>query len=257
MQRIEVENELKTLDSFMNREVIPANIDNPQKMLRLSRLTVRFKNAITQSEIPLLVDAIARKSLKNKDMFHQHIVSGSRYIYPLIQFKKIKGQAAIVCMGEGTESVGGFFSSAGEHITVAGKEMATDIERIKAETIIVQAWNNNFTYTIRKYLPLSSDNYIEYQKITDDSARNMFICSMLRANILLFTESLGIQLDREIVCMITEFEEKAKVKYKNHTFVSFDLKFKTNISLPDFIGLGIGVSHGFGMVARVKSQKNN
>jgi len=67
----------------------------------------------------------------------------------------------------------------------------------------------------------------------------------------LFADCFGIQPDREIVCILTELEEKPMVKYKNHRFVSFDLKFKTNVSLPNYIGLGIGVAHGFGTVVRM------
>jgi hypothetical protein len=180
-------------------------------------------------------------------LLHKHIVGVNRYCYPVIQFKRIKGQAAIVCIGEGTESIGGFFSSM--------TEKDTEIDTVKAEKTIIQAWDGSFTYTIRKYLPLSSDNFSEYQKLNEENMRHEFIEKILKANIFLFAESIGITFDREIVCVLTELEEKLPAKYKNHTFVSFDLKFKTNVSLPDYIGLGIGVGHGFGLVVRVRNLK--
>ena len=37
--------------------------------------------------------------------------------------------------------------------------------------------------------------------------------------------------------------------------MSFDVEFKANVSLPDYIGLGKGVSLGFGTV--VSENKNN
>lgn len=36
--------------------------------------------------------------------------------------------------------------------------------------------------------------------------------------------------------------------------MGFDIRFKSNVSLPDYIGLGKGVSIGFGMI---KDYKNN
>jgi len=220
-------------------------------MMTLPQLIVRFKNQIRQGDIPLLVKTIAGKTLNNNDLFQKHIVSGNSYCYPFIQFKRINGQAAIVCIGEGTESIGGFFSASNGQLDIGG-EATTEIDTVKAEKTLIQAWESNFTYTIRKYLPLSNHNYTEYQNINNMNESYTFIAQVLKANLLLFAKSIGIHLDRDINCIITELEEKAKVKYKNHTFVSFDLKFKTNLSLPNYIGLGIGVSHGFGTVVRVR-----
>ena len=255
-QKIEVESEEKTLDSFDFQEETMIN-ENQPNMLKLPQLIVRLKNQITQGEIPYFVEALARKTMKNNDLFHQHLVSGNPYSYPVIQFKRINGLAAIICIGEGTESISSFFSLLNEQLNVGEKEISVEIDTVKAEKIIIQAWENNFTYTIRKYLPLSKGNYIEYQKITEISMRNAFIEEILRSNILLFAKSIGIHIDREVICTLTELEEKARINYKNHIFVSFDLKFRTNVSLPDYIGLGIGVSHGFGTVVRVRNLKNN
>ena len=256
-QKIEVENEIKTLDSFIYQTENDLHEDNQIKMIKLSQLIIRFKNNITQRDIPLYVEAITRGSINNNGSFHKHILTGKQYAYPLIQMKKLNGQAAIICIGDGTESVGGLFSSLGGQMVVDEKEVFVEIDTVRAEKIIIQAWDNNFTYTIRKYLPIGDDKYIEYQKITESSARNEFIEKILMTNLLLFVKNMGIYSDREVICTLMELEEKAKVKYKKHTFVSFDLKFKTNVSLPNYIGLGIGVSHGFGTVARVRSQKNN
>lgn len=33
--------------------------------------------------------------------------------------------------------------------------------------------------------------------------------------------------------------------------MGFDIRFKSNVSLPDYIGLGKGVSIGFGMIKRL------
>jgi hypothetical protein len=223
-------------------------------MVKLPQLIVRFKNHIRQCDIPFFFFSVARKAIKNNDLLHKHIVSGNPYYYPFIQFKRISGQAAIICIGEGTESIGDFFSSMTGQINLGEKEETIEIETVKAEKILIQTWESNFTYTIRKYLPLGNDSYIEYQKINELNRSYEFIEKILKANLFLFAKSIGIHLiNRDISCIITELEEKTKIKYKNHTFVSFDLKFKTNISLPNYIGLGIGVSHGFGTIVRVRS----
>ena len=257
---INVENEIKTLDSFLMEET-PDN--NTPEMTKLSQLIIRFKNQISHSEIPQLIEAISRKSNQHdagitsghNDDGGKVTIGETSYCYPLIQCKKLNGQAVIICIGEGTEAIGNFFASATGQLNVGDKGL--EIENVKAEKTIVQAWDNDFLFSIRKYLPFSYELYTEYQMINETSSRYRFIVKILKANILFFLKSIGIHADREIVCEVTELEEKTKVKYKNHTFISFDLRFRTNISLPNYIGLGIGVSHGFGTVARVRSQKNS
>jgi hypothetical protein len=244
-QKIEVENEISVLDGFVRQK--EAGMCD-KVMLKLPQLIVRYKNQITQGDVPLFAEAITSHNML--------IADSTRYVYPVIQFKRLNGYAAIICIGEGTERIGGFFTSVSGSLTAGNEVVAIEIESVKAEKITVQAWEHLFTYTLRKYLPLSSNKYAEYQNITDDNKRFEFIGEIVKSNIVLFTESIGIELDRKVVCQITELEEKTTVKYKNHTFVSFDLQFKTNVSLPDYIGLGIGVSHGFGMVARFRIGNN-
>ena len=270
----QLNNEVKTLDSFLHPKETGENPPNeffPRKdillqeetdenqpeMMKLPILIVRFKNQISQLEVASFAEVLARK-------VHERFEDGKPYGYPLIQCKRINGKAAIICIGEGTEQIGGFFSSrsiqintglAGGQINADLNILTMELETVKAEKIIIQAWETNFTYTIRKYLPLSHENQAVYQAIQEDSLRYEWMENIVRAHIVFFTENIGIHLDKEIVCMITELEEKATLKYKNQSFTSFDLKFKTNVSLPDYIGLGIGVSHGFGTVAQVRKQK--
>ena len=50
---------------------------------------------------------------------------------------------------------------------------------------------------------------------------------------------------------------KAKnIKYKNTHLLAFNLDFSTNVFLPNYIGLGKGASHGYGMVRMKKDYEN-
>ena len=68
-------------------------------------------------------------------------------------------------------------------------------------------------------------------------------------------KGLGIHFDSEISCKITDIENTTLLRYKNVKMMAFDVEFKTNVSLPDYIGLGKGASTGFGMVARKRERK--
>ena len=55
---------------------------------------------------------------------------------------------------------------------------------------------------------------------------------------------------------ITAIEDPRVVMYKGVKLMSFDAEFKTNVSIPDYVGLGKGVSLGMGMVVRRYEKKN-
>ena len=67
-------------------------------------LTICFKNEILASEIPLFRGAVIHAIQDKADvLFHNHVGQSFRYAYPLIQYKRIRKKAAIVCLKQGTE----------------------------------------------------------------------------------------------------------------------------------------------------------
>ncbi|MBR5326893.1 MAG: hypothetical protein IKU49_10450, partial [Prevotella sp.] len=75
-------------------------------------LTVFYDTEINHTEIPLFRGAVW-KSLGNKAdiLYHNHTGEDSfRYSYPLIQYKRLNGKAAITCVEEGADIIGQFMS---------------------------------------------------------------------------------------------------------------------------------------------------
>jgi hypothetical protein len=181
------------------------------------------------------------------------VEDGLRYSYPLIQYKRIGGKAALVCIGEGVESIGEFFSSCDFDLQIGNREPEHfEIDQIDAKQMVVQAWDDTFRYTLRKWLPFNSDNYREYQQMEGLAARAEFLQRILVGNILSMCKGLDIYLEREVKCEILHLEEPRAIKYKGVKMQSFDVEFRTNVSLPDFCGLGKGTSLGMGMVKMMK-----
>jgi len=223
---------------------------------RISILCIRFDNELRMNEIPMFRGAVVAALRTDNVLFHNHSDNGLRYAYPLIQYKRINGKAAIVCIGGGTESIGEFFSNMNKPLLLGNREIVLSLNSVKADKILVQVWNATdsgqgcFDYTLRKWLPLNSDNYAEYQSIDGLKERYAMLEKIIVGNILSFAKGLNITLDKQITCSITEIEEKSPLRYKGVKFAAFDVCFKSNVSLPNFIGLGKGVSHGFGMIVK-------
>lgn len=218
-------------------------------MNNLQTLVIQFSNDIFQWEVPLFRGSVIDAMENTNILFHNHLDDDTfRYRYPLIQYKRIGGKAAIVCVGEGTEVIGEFFNNANFNLQIGERALLMEVERMDAKRTLVQVWDTEFRYTLRKWLPLSSDNYRIYQSLEGIVEQCSFLQNILIGNILSFCKGVGITIEQEVKCVITQIMETRTYAYKGVKMQGFDVEFKSNISLPDYIGLGKGVSLGFGMV---------
>lgn len=225
-------------------------------MNNIKTLIVSFGNEISLWEIPLFRGAVIHAMENANVLFHNHLDDNSfRYRYPLIQYKRIQKKAALVCVGEGTEVIGEFYNNANFDLALGGRTSTMEVERIDAHRTLVQTWDTEFRYTLRKWLPLSSDNYKTYQSLEGIMEQCTFLQNILIGNILSFCKGVDITIEHEISCVITKLMDCHTYTYKGVKMKGFDVEFKTNVSLPDFIGLGKGVSLGFGMVVRKYDKK--
>lgn len=222
----------------------------------VNTLLIRFQNEIENREVALLRGAVINAVDNSDVLFHNHADGdGFRYAYPLIQYKRIGGKAAITCIGEGTEAIGKFFSSCNFDVVLGNRNMTLEVESVRAHKTLVQVWDSVFTYHLRKWLPLNQENYRRYEALDSIVERYAFLERLLTGNILSFAKSMGVYFDKRVECKITSADEPRIVNYKGVKMMSFDVEFKSNVSLPDYIGLGKGVSLGFGTV--VSDDKND
>ena len=137
--------------------------------------------------------------------------------------------------------------------------MKLEVESVNARQHLVQIWDGEFAYYIRRWLPLNQKNYEVYCQEESLAGRYTMLERLLTANILSFAKGLGIHFEGQVTARITQLDEPRLQYYKGVKLMSFDAEFKTNVSLPDYIGLGKGVSLGMGTVVRKygKTKENN
>jgi hypothetical protein len=104
-------------------------------------------------------------------------------------------------------------------------------------------------------LALNSSNYKKYKQIEGESDRIDFLERMLTGNILSMAKGLNWKLENKVTAKILQSERMKKVHYKGTELISFDLSFKTNVSLPPRAGLGKGTSIGFGVTRKLKATR--
>lgn len=233
--------QLKTIKEMMNKTKV---------------LIIRFENEIRREEIVCFRGAVIHAMENANVLFHNHTdEDGLRYAYPLIQYKRINQKAAIVCLGEGTEAIGEFFAGSNFDVVLGDHEVHLAIDHIDASQCLVQCWDEIFSYHLRRWLPFNKQNYENFQQLESIADKCVFLERLLVGNMLSFAKGLGIRLEQEVVCKITQLSEPMTIVHKGVRLMGFDVEFRTNVSLPDYIGLGKGVSVGKGTVS--KKRTNN
>lgn len=223
-------------------------------MPNLNIFLIRYANVLTQHETSCLRGAVIKAVDKADILFHNHVGDKFRYSYPLVQYKRIQGKAAIVCLGDGCVAVGHLLTQSNVPLEINGRQESLEIESTNAETILVQEWNCMFNYSIRKYLPLNKENYQLYTNADGLVEKYSILEKCLVGNILSFGKGLGIHFEKGINLKITDLMDTRLYRYKNVELMGFDLSFKCNVSLPSYIGLGKNVSIGYGTVVKINKK---
>ena len=224
-------------------------------MNTIKTLNIFFSNPIPNKELLFFRGAVIASLEKDSILFHNHLDDGFRYSYPLIQYKRIQGKAAIVCIGEGTEDIGEFFSSSNFEFDINGNKKVFVIEKVKAQEATINIDDDFIYYRLHSWLPLNQENFALYNDLEGIVEKTQMLEKILIGNILSMLKGIQFFTDKQLVVNITNILKEKSLRYKKIKFTSFDLEFKSNIQLPNYIGIGKSASIGFGILTRSKKQK--
>ncbi len=220
-------------------------------MPQLQTLILQFTNELTQNDIPKFRGAVIA-SLKEKNiLYHNHIEDNFRYAYPLIQYKRIHQKAAIICIGEGVKAIHELFASDNFLFKIGEKEVEMKMDYAKAYDNDICIRDTIQHYRIRNWLPLNSENYAKYQSADNLVEKIQILERVLTGNILSFLKGVNIFLEEQFDLHITEITDQKPATYKKVRLMAFDIEFKTNLSLPQYIGIGKNASMGFGTLTTI------
>lgn len=220
---------------------------------------VQFRNEIMFHEIPLFRGAVLDALGNDAEvLYHNHTGDQTfRYSYPLIQYKRIHKKAAIFCIGDGVEAIGQFLAAQKFDLYLGERPVQLSIETVCPKRNLVQTWDTTFRYYLRNWLALNSENYQRYKALDEITARISFLENILIGNLLSFAKGMKIDIQNQIVCKMLTLNEPRLVRVKNVNVMAFDAEFKSNLSLPDYMGIGKHASIGYGTVVRVDGNRGN
>ncbi len=216
-----------------------------------------FSEHIQAYEIPYFRAAVIEKSKRESNLFHNHIDEEKViYRYPLIQYKIKDRKPSLVCLAEATEDIHYLLKQKDFRFRI-GKEMIDfEIEDVRLKYEHIQVWDTMFSYNIHNWMALNQDNYSLYKALTRLSDKIAFLEEMLEKHLRIFMEGLGIEENIPLQIVITELKGEKHIEYKDIFHLTFSLNFRSNLLIPDYVGIGKGVSVGFGIVKRINDDQN-
>ncbi len=220
-------------------------------------LSVIYDLPIAHSEIPLFRGAVL-KTLEGKAdlLFHNHTGENSfRYAYPLIQYKRLGGKAAIVCVDKAVDIIGQFLTKFSGELTIGEKKVNATVSQIIPNRLLVQTWQTMFQYHITNWLALNTKNYLLYQKTTNDVERRLLLEGILKGNLLSMLKGLDIHLETELQLEIIRLSIPHVLYNKGVGFTTFNADFQCNLSIPRNVGIGKNASIGYGKIGIVNKKE--
>lgn len=220
-------------------------------------LTVIYDNDINNNEVQLFRGAVLKSLGGSADLlYHNHTGDDTfRYSYPLIQYKRLKGKAAIVCVEQGVDMIGQFLTSIPEELQIGQRTIQPKVEMVQPNRMVVQTWDSKFRYHLNRWLPLNAQNYQKYKETESMSERIQLLESILKGNLLSFLKGLDIHLENELTVSITNLGDSFLIRNKGIKLMAFNADFISNLSIPNNLGIGKNASIGFGIVRQYKNEK--
>lgn len=219
------------------------------EVIKLRKLLVIFEANLRSWEVPAFRGAIIEKIGRENVLFNHHLNNQDYlYKYPLVQYKSINNRSAIICIGEAVNEIHKLFNKSRWDISLMGDKVELIIEKLDLSNFSLQVFERSKEYSLQNWLGLNESNFRIYKGLSNDIDKTQMLEKVLVGNILSFAKGVDWRIEQKIKVRIDRIKKVKQLKYKETHLMAFDLDFTSNVSLPEYIGLGKGTSHGYGML---------
>ncbi len=176
-----------------------------------------------------------------------------KYLYPRVQVKILDEKIYFLGIAEGVSAVKSLIDNFKAldfgNITFKIKDIIID-----ENGIFKQSDDINRYKFITPWVALNRTNIKKFSK-TPSSQKRKFLCELLTKNLIFLASEFKINLDKKILTDI-ELDDKSLSSFKENRDFGFEGSFLTNFILPDFIGLGNGITRGYGSIKHEQKIKD-
>ncbi len=121
-------------------------------------------------------------------------------------------------------------------------------EEIRSEPFGIMDEEHEYEF-ITPWLALNQQNEKKFYLLQGKPARDAFMQKLLAAQLNTFVKSLEYSHELPIAC--TAHVRFVRERIDRQTVMIFKGRFRTNLRIPQYLGIGQSVSHGFGWVQEI------
>jgi hypothetical protein len=178
--------------------------------------------------------------------FHHH--SDNSYHYPLIQYKRIDKKLAVIGIGGFADVVFEKMSNL-DHITTQDQKIPLTNIELQNSIYFPKEVKSKYKFA-SPWIALNKENYSKYTSLEKKDQRQ-FLEKILVGNILSMLKGMEIFVDYIITVKINSCKSITTTAHQNK-FAGFFCDWISNITIPEYCGLGKSISKGFGVVISSK-----
>lgn len=177
--------------------------------------------------------------------FHHH--DDNPYRYPLIQYKRIDNQLLVLGIDR--------FADVVKKQVPTLQQICLKSTKIPISNIIISQTTHVMADDITQYrfcspwLALNQENNVKFHSL-DGQFHKKLLEKILTGNLLTMTRGLDYKVDYDLYVKINRFSRVPVIAHENN-FLGFYCSFLTNLSIPQYVGVGKSVSKGFGILERI------
>ena len=168
----------------------------------------------------------------------------NKYLYPRVQVKILSEQIYIIGIKEGVEPVMNLINNVSSFnfgnitINIDKYEIEENINQFKVTERLLK-----YKF-ISPWIALNKSTGGEYRFLSDRE-KPLFLNKLLGQNLLFIAKELGEEISKKIYTKVI-VENNIPEKIDDNGWGAFTGEFKTNFILPNYTGMGNGITRGYG-----------
>ncbi|MFN0200543.1 MAG: CRISPR-associated endonuclease Cas6 [Bacteroidia bacterium] len=203
---------------------------------------------------------IQLREFEKDDWFHNHFRDeGNHRVhnrYAFVQYKVVNGRYIVLCMADAVrEEVMQFFYAMPRSLNLYQKEVPFRVESCKFEEFpFVMSPTLDFEYKVSNYIALNPEKYLEYKKLATHHAIAAFLEERVANHLIAYQKAIHAPYPRpyRLEVKLTDYPKFERMRSNDHEVLAFELAFKTNLLLPEYLGIGKDTAKGMGVIRRVE-----
>ena len=214
---------------------------------KIKSVTVKIKTDRPVQKTPYQVKGVLMKNFPNDEIVP--MLNGSyrkKFLYPRIQVKTHNDEILLVGLNQGVDPI----------LKIYDKIKDLNFGDITFEAIEKSVEESEesflFTSTLHKYNFISNWVALNQNTSKQYSAKNsedrlQYLNNLVAKNIVFISREIGFDLPENIYSKINVSSLKP-IKLDQNGWGAFEGEFFTNLILPNYIGIGNGITRGYGTI---------